>query len=52
MRKAGIEAEPEMVVVDSLEEARRHRFLGSPTVKIDGLDVEPSVRRREDFGLG
>jgi hypothetical protein len=26
-------------------------FLGSPTVRIDGLDVEPSARQRTAFGI-
>jgi hypothetical protein len=26
-------------------------FLGSPTVRIDGLDIEPSARHRTSFGM-
>jgi hypothetical protein len=26
-------------------------FLGSPTVRIDGMDIEPSARRRTAFGM-
>ena len=26
-------------------------FLGSPTVRINGLDVEPAARRRRTFGM-
>jgi len=26
-------------------------FLGSPTVRIDGLDIEPSARQRIEFGM-
>jgi hypothetical protein len=37
--------------VDSLEAAERERFLGSPTLRIDGRDVEPGADRRDDFGL-
>jgi len=33
------------------ETARRERFLGSPTVRIDGCDVEPDADRRTDYGL-
>jgi len=28
------------------------RFLGSPTVLVDGVDVEPSARSRTDFAFG
>jgi hypothetical protein len=31
---------------ESDQAARRERFLGSPTVRIDGLDVEPSAAQR------
>lgn len=29
--------------VDSAEEAERERFVGSPTVRVDGVDVEPGL---------
>ena len=32
-------------------EARRERFLGSPTVRVDGHDVEPGASERSGFGL-
>lgn len=31
--------------------AQRERFLGSPTVRVDGRDVEPGAEQRGDFGL-
>jgi hypothetical protein len=31
--------------------ALRERFLGSPTVRVDGRDVEPGASERSDFGL-
>jgi hypothetical protein len=37
--------------VETDEEAQRLRFLGSPTVRVDGRDVEPGVDARDDFGL-
>lgn len=33
------------------DEARRERFLGSPTVRVDGRDVDPSADGRRDYGL-
>jgi hypothetical protein len=33
------------------EAAQRERFLGSPTVRVDGHDVEPGATGRTDFGL-
>ncbi len=37
--------------VESLEAAERERFLGSPTVRVGGADVEPGAADRTDFGL-
>jgi hypothetical protein len=31
--------------------AQRERFLGSPTVRVDGQDVEPGASERRDFGM-
>lgn len=33
------------------ENAERLRFLGSPTVRVNSVDVEPAARRRSDFGF-
>jgi hypothetical protein len=47
----GIDQEIELRRVESSEEAERERFLGSPTVRIDGEDVDISARERHDFGV-
>ncbi|MDE0889191.1 MAG: hypothetical protein OSA40_07000 [Phycisphaerales bacterium] len=39
------------IVVRTPEEATAHRMLGSPTVLIDGLDIEPRARSRTDFAI-
>ena len=51
MTAAGVVGEVELVHVASADEARRHRFLGSPSVRVDGEDVEPGASERTDFGL-
>jgi len=38
--------------VTTLDEAAERRFPGSPTVRVDGRDVQPDAERLEDFGLG
>ena len=40
-----------LVRVETTEAAERERFLGSPTLRIDGEDVEPGADERTDFGL-
>jgi len=32
-------------------DAQRERFLGSPTVRVDGEDVEPAATGRSDYGF-
>jgi hypothetical protein len=44
---AGIE---EIEVADAAQ-AKALGFLGSPSVRIDGWDIEPGARERGDFGL-
>lgn len=51
LRAAGIDAELASRRVESEQEARELRFLGSPTVRIDGRDVEPEAATRSDYGL-
>lgn len=43
--------EIELRRVESLDDAERERFLGSPTVRIDGRDIDPGAADRQDFGL-
>ncbi len=37
--------------VETAQEAEAQRFLGSPTVRVDGVDVEPGAEHRTDYGL-
>ena len=41
----------ELKRVASPTAARQENFLGSPTVRVDGKDVEPAASTRSDFGL-
>jgi hypothetical protein len=47
----GLQAEVELVAVNTDEEARRLRFPGSPTIRVDGRDLFPTPAR-EDWRLG
>jgi hypothetical protein len=48
---AGLEAEVQLVAVNSDDEAGRLRFPGSPTIRVDGEDLLP-VAGREEWRLG
>lgn len=37
--------------IDSAEHAQQARFLGSPSVRVNGIDVEPGAQERTDYGL-
>ncbi len=51
LMEEGIGAIVEMVPVNTDEEARRLRFPGSPTIRVDGRDLFPAPER-EDWRLG
>ena len=55
LRELVAETDPDLAIelrrVESIEDAERERFLGSPTVRVDGADVDPGAGAREDFGL-
>lgn len=37
--------------VETIGDAERERFLGSPSVRVDGYDIEPGADERTDYGL-
>lgn len=51
LAETGIAASVEVVDVPDPESAAALRFLGSPTIRVDGKDVEPGASERWDFAL-
>ena len=47
----GVDASLEQVEIGSVAEAQHLRFPGSPTIRIDGRDVETGAAARGDFAL-
>lgn len=39
------------IQITTPEEAQQRRFLGSPTVLLNGVDIDPNVRQRANYGL-
>lgn len=37
--------------VETIGDAERERFLGSPSVRVDGYDIEPGADERTDYGV-
>jgi hypothetical protein len=53
VRRLAAEAGAELALrrIDTREDAEAQRFLGSPTVRVDGRDVDPGADERTDYGL-
>ena len=51
LREEGIEAAVVEVNVQNEATARNVGFLGSPTVRVNGNDVEPSARSAREYGM-
>jgi hypothetical protein len=51
LREEGYDAEVSEIPVPDSKAAQKSRFLGSPTVRVNGIDIEPAARERSDFGL-
>lgn len=49
--REGLGADVKLRRVESVEEAEQERFLGSPSVRVDGRDIEPGAEERDDFGI-
>jgi hypothetical protein len=47
----GISTEIELRKITDDQAARQELFLGSPTVRVDGRDVEPDAELRTDYGI-
>ena len=46
-----LEPRVEVVVVPDAASAEHARFLGSPTIRVDGRDIEPGAENRNSFAL-
>ena len=51
LREEGRDADVRAMLVPDVETAHNVRFLGAPTVRVNGLDIEPKAEERKDFGL-
>ncbi len=41
----------ESVLIETAEQAQRLKFLGSPSIQVEDLDIEPEARVSHQFGL-
>lgn len=52
LENIGVQAAVELLQVNSDELATQTRFLGSPSIRVNGLDVEVAARHSPHFGVG
>jgi hypothetical protein len=52
LRNEGLAMHVHQVEVTDPAMAQRVGFLGSPSIRIDGIDVEPGAREIKTFGFG
>jgi hypothetical protein len=50
-RELGTNADVRLVNVPDHATAERVRFLGSPTIRVDGVDVDPRAEQRTEYAL-
>jgi len=50
-KELGLDIDFQYVAITTPEQAREHRHLGSPTIQINGLDIEPAARNADQFGI-
>ena len=50
-RELGVPVHLQKVLVESPEQAVALKFLGSPTVHVNGLDVDPAARLHTHYGF-
>ncbi len=51
VRSLAVPAEISLQEVATQEDAVRLEFLGSPTIRVDGVDIDPVARSSTDYGL-
>ena len=49
--KVSVPVEIDRITVKTDDDAQRFQFIGSPTVRVNGLDVEPSARNLTQYGF-
>jgi 3'-phosphoadenosine 5'-phosphosulfate sulfotransferase (PAPS reductase)/FAD synthetase len=47
----GIDIDLKTIEIQNQEQAKSQKFLGSPTVQVNGMDVDPSARSLNAFGF-
>lgn len=49
--ESGVPATVRRIDIDGPTAAVQHRFLGSPTIQVNGVDIEPDATERHEYVL-
>lgn len=52
LEATGVEADVEYIEINDSEEAKEKKFLGSPSVRVNGVDVEYGDREPDEYQAG
>ena len=52
LSEEGIDAQTQLLAVNTVEKAQRVQFPGSPTIRVNGRDPFPAGEGRQDWWLG
>lgn len=47
----GVQTGVQTILVESEGADQKYRFLGSPSIRVNGEDIEPEARTTTDFGM-
>jgi hypothetical protein len=50
-RELNLPIKLETLLIETQDQAERNRFPGSPTVQINGIDIDPAMRNNTSFGF-
>lgn len=51
LKAKGVAITYEVVVIETESQARQYGFIGSPTIRIDGVDVDPMARNIKSYSV-
>lgn len=51
LKEKGLLVQFEVILITSEEEAKKYKFFGSPTIQINGEDVDPKAKMVTKYGI-
>ncbi len=51
IQEKNLDVAVKMIKIEGDQQARASRFLGSPSIRINGVDIEPGAEKIKDFSM-